>query len=139
MDIKSSSSNSSGSEIFSNVIRVKIGILSLAKAPLLSKLSPTVGNVAVLIIAEALPIRDPEILVYEFISRMSVEDILGMPPARSVQSIRSRVKAMFQRCCAIPLKRISVNAYDETACKLLFLIHRMVLSSPEAGKQVVTL
>ena len=63
MEIKSSARNLSGSGIFSNVIRVKIGILSLAKAPLLSNLLPTVGNVAVPIIAEALPSRDPEILV----------------------------------------------------------------------------
>ena len=107
--------------------------LSQAKAPSLSNLSLTVGNVAVPIIAEALPSRDPEIVGWEFISRMLVEDILGMPPVRSVQSIRSGVKAMFQSFCAIPLKRISVNAYDETASKLLFLIPRMVLSRLARG------
>ena len=53
--------------------------LSQAKASSLSNLSPTVGNVAVPIITETLPSRDPEIVGWEFISRMLVEDILGMP------------------------------------------------------------
>ena len=56
-----------------------------------------------------------------------------MPLAGSVQSIHSGVKAIFQSCCAIPLKRISVNAYDETLWKLLFLIPRIVLSHLARG------
>ena len=53
--------------------------------------------------------------------------VLEATPPRVVQTINSSVKARFQDCCAIALKKIQDNPDDVSAWKLLFLIPRMLL------------
>ena len=70
----------------------------------------------------------PQDQAWHFVSTLSLDDILGLPVAATVQDIPSRFQAVYRDCAEIPLKKISVDPSDENAWKLLLLLPRMILS-----------
>ena len=70
---------------------------------------------------------DVEIEVWQYIAGLLVEDILHALPPRSIRRIPSCLQSLFQECCNISLRNIEEDPSNDTGCKLLLLLPRMLL------------
>ena len=71
---------------------------------------------------------DRESIGWSFIQSISTEELLKSLPPRTVQSIPSKLKSLFQDCCSIPLSQLALDSSDVKAWKLLLLIPKMILT-----------
>ncbi len=70
---------------------------------------------------------------WQFIRDLSVETILRASPPRTINTIKSGSKALFQECCLYVMRQIRDNPLDESPWKLFFLLPRMLLSPLSRG------
>ena len=76
---------------------------------------------------------DAESRAWGILSQISVSDIIFSCTVTTITKIPAGASTLYQDCCAIPLKRISVNPADPLGWLLLLLLPRMVLRNPKRG------
>ena len=77
--------------------------------------------------------KHQEARAWDLISSLTINQILESLPPRSVRHIPSSLKAIFQECVKVAFREIETNPTNDSGCKLLFLIPRMILRPQKRG------